>query len=98
MSIWNSFENLKKTNWDEIPNEDKDELIKSQSRELWNYYAKFTDYICNVKIYQKDIAVIKEYLKPLKWDKIITYKTKLGNSAKFLTECFESDYFWLGLK
>jgi len=79
MHISNSFDNLKKTTIGSA--EEKEELIKNQSRVLWNYYTKFTDYIANIKIPIKDIAVYREYLKPLKWDKMTNYKSKLGNSA-----------------
>jgi len=43
-----------------------------------NYLTKCTDYLANEKIESKDIAIVKEFIEPLKWDYMDVYKVRLG--------------------
>jgi len=50
------------------------------------------------KIETKDMAIIREFMEPFKWDNIDVDRTKLGQSAELLSTCLNSDSFWGGLK
>jgi len=63
-----------------------------------SYFTKYSDYLTNLKIPAKDMAVAREFLEPFKWDFIIETKHKLGNSIGLLEESLNSGCFWKELK
>jgi len=60
--------------------------------------TRFTDYLANLKIPIKDIAIKRLYLEPLKWDYSTLDNKILGKGAGLLTKCLDSTYFWDALK
>ena len=53
------------------------------------YLTQYTDYMTNLKIPVKDMAVSREFLEPFKWDSIPVLKGKMGNCVGFLTKCLK---------
>ena len=55
MEIWDGF--LRQENWRDLPATDRVQAVHAQGRELVDYFTKFTDYMANVKIAVKDMAI-----------------------------------------
>jgi len=55
--------------------------------ELVGYLTKFTDYMANVKIGIKDLAMVREFMEPFKWDGVEVDRAKLGKATDLLTSC-----------
>ena len=61
--------------------------------------TQFSNYMADFRVEVKDVAVVREFLAPFKWDYYINIDhEKLGSSADLLTSCFQSDSFWSDLK
>lgn len=65
---------------------------------LVEYFTKYADYMANEKITQKNLAVTREFLEPLKWNTIEKKKDLLGNGGKLLSHCLDSKIFWKEMK
>ena len=44
------------------------------------------------------MAVSKEFLEVFKWNIVPDHNAKLGSARGLLTQCFDSNEFWTGLK
>ena len=64
------------------------------SKELADYLTKYTDYLANVKIPMKDVAISREFLQPFTWDNVIVHKAMLMDGADLLTTCLNSNEFY----
>ena len=59
---------MQQSNWKQLADKYQTQLILYINFVLVEYITKLTDYLANEKITVKDIAVIKEFLEPFKWD------------------------------
>jgi len=70
-------------------------ILESKCRMLVEYLTRYSDYMTNIKILAKDMAISRSFLEPFKWDTVDAYKDKLGDvAAGLLTKCFESETFY----
>ena len=70
-------------------------ILESKSRMLVEHLTRYSDYMANMKILAKDMAISRSFLEPFKWDTVEVYKDKLGDdAAALLTKCFESETFY----
>ena len=86
------------SDWEESGKDKKGAAISNLSGVLAKFFTKYSDYLANRKISMKDMAISREYLEPLKWDQIQTYKMRLGKATNIVSKCLDSDQFWTKIK
>ena len=91
-SIYDSFGDHKK--WYLYESHKCAYLIKTLSSDLAEYFTKFTDYMVNSKIMLKDMALIKQFLEPFRWQYGRADEEKLGGARDLVCHCLRSVDFW----
>ena len=58
------------------------------------FFAKFTDYMVNPGIKEKDLYVVKLFLDVFLWRFTLNNSIKLGNASDLLHKIYKNSEFW----
>lgn len=94
--IWNSL--VAQKDWESLIQGQRDDVKNEIIKNLVGYLTTYTDYLADIKIRNKDLAVCSAFLDPFKWDQIVFHRESLGKSSKLLSQCLASDQFWQQLR